>query len=65
MGEPSIIRTIKALAQREADAPRSAVAAFGNEAPLKLDCGVVLSPFQIAYQTYGSLNEERSNAILV
>ncbi|HVV93385.1 MAG TPA: homoserine O-acetyltransferase [Hyphomicrobiales bacterium] len=65
MGEPTVIRTISALAQREADAPRSAVESFGAEAPLKLDCGVVLSPFQIAYQTYGTLNAERSNAILV
>jgi homoserine O-acetyltransferase len=32
---------------------------------LRLDAGVDLSPFQIAYQTYGTLNDERSNAILV
>jgi homoserine O-acetyltransferase len=31
----------------------------------KLDCGVDLAPFTIAYQTYGTLNAERSNAILV
>ena len=31
----------------------------------KLDCGIDLAPFQIAYQTYGELNAERSNAILV
>jgi homoserine O-acetyltransferase len=31
----------------------------------KLDCGVDLAPFTIAYQTYGQLNAERSNAILV
>jgi homoserine O-acetyltransferase len=31
----------------------------------KLDCGVDLAPFTIAYQTYGRLNAERSNAILV
>ncbi len=30
-----------------------------------LDCGVALSPFQIAYQTYGTLNAARSNAVLV
>jgi homoserine O-acetyltransferase len=33
--------------------------------PFKLDCGVDLAPFTIAYQTYGQLNAERSNAILV
>ncbi|TIV90899.1 MAG: alpha/beta fold hydrolase, partial [Mesorhizobium sp.] len=27
--------------------------------------GTLLSPFQVAYQTYGSLNDARSNAILV
>ena len=27
--------------------------------PLRLDCGVDLTPFQIAYQTYGELNAEQ------
>ena len=49
----------------EADHPSSLVAAFGADQPLKLDCGIDLSPFQIAYQTYGELNAEKSNAILV
>ncbi len=49
----------------EADHPHSLVAEFGADQPLKLDCGVDLSPFQIAYQTYGELNADRSNAILV
>ena len=49
----------------EADHPTSQVAQFGPEAPLKLDCGIDLSPFQIAYQTYGTLNAARSNAIVV
>ena len=31
----------------------------------KLDCGIDLAPFTIAYQTYGQLNPDRSNAILV
>jgi len=38
---------------------------FGADQPLPLDCGIDLAPFQIAYQTYGELNAERSNAILV
>ena len=38
---------------------------FGPDAPLKLDCGVALGPFTVAYQTYGALNAEKSNAILV
>ena len=33
--------------------------------PLRLDCGVDFGPFTIAYQTYGTLNADRSNAILV
>lgn len=33
--------------------------------PLPLDCGVALSPFTVAYQTYGALNADRSNAVLV
>src|SRR4030081_4026571 len=49
----------------EADHPSSLLAQFGAEQPLKLDCGIDLAPFQIAYQTYGALNAERSNAILV
>jgi homoserine O-acetyltransferase len=50
---------------READQPTSQVAVFGADQPLHLDCGVDLSPFQIAYQTYGELNAARSNAILI
>jgi len=50
---------------READHPHSAVVRFGADKPLKLDAGVDLSPFQIAYQTYGALNAERSNAVLI
>jgi homoserine O-acetyltransferase/O-succinyltransferase len=53
-------------APREADSPRdSLVAHFGPDKPLALDAGVKLSPFQIAYKTYGTLNAERSNAVLV
>src|SRR5512140_3270541 len=49
----------------EADHPSSQVAHFGVDQPLPLDCGIDLAPFQIAYQTYGELNADRSNAILV
>src|SRR6266481_5001683 len=33
--------------------------------PLRLDCGVDFGPFTIAYPTYGKLNPDRTNAILV
>ena len=33
--------------------------------PLKLDCGKTINEFPIAYETYGSLNENKDNAILV
>src|SRR5690606_36904950 len=45
--------------------PSSKVVHFGADKPLELVAGAVLSPFQIAYQTYGTLNAERSNAILI
>src|SRR5271170_3450963 len=50
---------------READDPHSPVIRFAANNPLRLDAGVDLAPFQIAYQTYGTLNPERSNAVLV
>ena len=34
-------------------------------AALGLDCGVVLDDVTIAYRTYGALNEDKSNAILI
>jgi len=50
---------------READDPHSPVVRFGLDKPLGLDAGVDLAPFQIAYQTYGTLNAARSNAVLI
>ena len=32
---------------------------------LKLDCGVVLENYEICYETYGKLNGNRDNAVLV
>jgi homoserine O-acetyltransferase/O-succinyltransferase len=51
--------------RREADEPHSDLVRFGPDKPLRLDAGVDLSPFQIAYKTFGTLNAERSNAILI
>ncbi|HEV7982622.1 MAG TPA: homoserine O-acetyltransferase [Xanthobacteraceae bacterium] len=50
---------------READHPQSLVARFGADQPLKLDAGVALSPFQVAYQTYGTLDAGRRNTVLI
>jgi homoserine O-acetyltransferase len=38
---------------------------FGADNPIRLDCGVDLASFTIAYQTYGRLNADKSNAVLV
>src|SRR5262245_22064107 len=40
-------------------------ATFGADQPMSLDSGVEFGPFTIAYQTYGTLNSERSNAVLL
>ncbi len=37
---------------------------FGDKR-LRLDCGVDFGPITIAYETYGMLNEHKSNAILI
>ena len=34
-------------------------------APLPLMCGTTLPSFELAFETYGSLNAERSNAVLI
>ena len=52
------------------DAERKALgrchrAMLGREQPLRLDCGVELGPYRVAYQTYGRLNADKSNAILI
>ena len=33
--------------------------------PLILDCGRTIKDFPIAYETYGKLNDEKNNAILI
>ena len=33
--------------------------------PLRLDGGALLSPVEIAYETYGALNDDASNAVLI
>ena len=38
---------------------------FKIEEPIKLDSGVELSDINVAYETYGELNENKDNAILI
>ena len=38
---------------------------FAKEEPFTLESGTTLSPVTLAYETYGQLNEARSNAILI
>ena len=33
--------------------------------PLKLDCGKTINDFPLAYETYGKLNENKDNAVLI
>jgi homoserine O-acetyltransferase len=51
--------------QTPAYAQDGGVKAFGPDKPLRLDSGGRLDHVEIAYRTYGSLNAERSNAILI
>jgi homoserine O-acetyltransferase len=61
----TIVPASKASGLREVDAPHSLVVRFGSDRPLQLDAGVALSPVTVAYQTYGTLNADKSNAVLV
>ncbi|BAF86227.1 homoserine O-acetyltransferase [Azorhizobium caulinodans ORS 571] len=70
MGETVKIETGRQTAEdvkarREADEPHSPLVRFGADKPLRLDAGVELRGLQVAYQTYGEPNADRSNAILV
>jgi homoserine O-acetyltransferase len=38
---------------------------LGGDTPIRLDCGVELGPITVGYQTYGTLNADKSNAILI
>jgi len=45
--------------------PKGKVAVLGARTPLKLDSGEELGPFNMAYQTYGTLNADKSNVVLI
>ena len=45
--------------------PSSEFVDFPANEPLQLDCQQLLAPFRVAYKTYGTLNAQKSNAVLV
>jgi homoserine O-acetyltransferase len=49
----------------EANRPSSEYVDFPASEPLELDCEQTLAPFRVAYKTYGALNAQKSNAVLV
>ena len=57
---PQFLRPLRAPAE-----DRGRILELGPECPLVLDSGKALSPIRIAYMTYGTLNEARSNAVLI
>jgi homoserine O-acetyltransferase/O-succinyltransferase len=59
-GNPQFLRPVTA-----ADADIGQAMTFGPDKPLTLDCGKTLSPLTVAYMTYGSLNVDRSNTVLI
>ena len=60
IANPKFLRPV-----RVANADIGYAVSFGADKPLKLDCGRTLSPFTVAYMTYGTLNAARTNTILV
>ncbi|MEP3265994.1 MAG: homoserine O-acetyltransferase [Hyphomicrobiales bacterium] len=55
--------SVRDVALREARSPSSEVCVV--ERGMKLDCGALLPELTIAYETYGTLNADKSNAVLV
>ncbi len=49
----------------EANDPSSRVVTLEPESGLSMECGARPARIQVAYQTYGSLNADRSNAVLI
>jgi len=67
LGEPATGQPGAAPDPRRAQAqkPSSPFVVFAEESPLRLESGQLLAPLTIAYETYGTLNAAKSNAILV
>ena len=63
MAETASPRFLRPLAAPGEDVGQAI--AFDLAHPLGLDSGKTLSPFTVAYTTYGRLNEAKSNVVLV
>jgi len=59
-GNPRFLRPVIA-----AHADVGQAITFGPDKPLVLDCGMSLAPLTVAYMTYGTLNQARSNTVLI
>lgn len=62
-------KTPKSAPRQPKKASRAALpcefVSFGKDKPLLLSCGQKIENLEIAYTTYGKLNEDKSNAILI
>jgi homoserine O-acetyltransferase/O-succinyltransferase len=66
--ERRIVGDIGALlngAAAQSVSPDSLTLRLGPGSPLRMDSGASLAPLTIAYQTYGALNQAKSNALLI
>ncbi len=57
-GSPKFLRPVS-----DTDADVGHAVTF--DAPLLLDCGKTIAPLTVAYMTYGTLNADKSNAVLI
>jgi len=62
------MKSVSLVANSQLDrskAVASKVMTLAAEQPMRLDSGAALGPFTVAYETYGTLNDAKSNAVLV
>ncbi|MFK8035376.1 MAG: homoserine O-acetyltransferase [Hyphomicrobiales bacterium] len=65
MSQSSQTDEVVSAALKEARHPSSLVAQFAADDGLSMAGGATLAPLQIAYETYGALNADKSNAVLI
>jgi homoserine O-acetyltransferase len=58
-------KTISIKGKTENTPFSGSIVCLANNKPLALDCGIEISDFPVAYMTYGKLNRDKSNAILI